>query len=525
MHYVPESACELLRADPVRDAQSAAGWEFHYRTAPLYVLTAFVGALLLADVLLTQSWAAAWSEWRLPFGYRLALWGALLGGSRILYHTLDGLASGRFGADLALTIACLAAIVLGEHQTAGLVVLISLFGESLEGYTVDRARRAVRQAFALQPPLAHLTRAEEERDVPVSELALGDVVAIRPGERIPVDGRVVAGQSAVDESAFTGESLPVAKVTGDTVLAGTLNQYGALEVTTERVGTDTALARIAELVAQAGSRKARCERTADQLARWFLPAVLTAAAITLVGWRVSTGTWQAGWLPALSVLVVACPCPLILATPCAVMAALAWLAQRGILVKGSAALERLARVDSFAFDKTGTLTQGAMTLGDIRPADGFTGDDVLRLAAIAERRSEHVLARELVRHAETRFGTLPAPFEFTASPGAGVVATIRSTALRDVPRCGEIAEPQAIALVVGNRSHIEQHVGSLSVETLQAAMELEQAGQTAFFVAVAGQVCGVIGLRDALRSESKQMLDELRALGIRQFALLTGDRS
>ena len=541
MHYVPESACELLRSDPVRESAASSRWEFHYRTAPLYVLTALVGGLLLADLWLAQSWAAAWSEWRLLFGYRLALWGALLGGARILYHTLDGLASGRIGADLALTIACLAAIVLGEHQTAGLVVLISLFGESVEGYTLDRARRAVHNAFALQPATAHLVGELEERDVPVKELQIGDVVVIRPGERVPIDGRVVSGQSSVDESAFTGESAPVSKVAGNEVLAGTLNQYGSLQVTAERVGQDTALSRVTEMVSQAAAKKAHCERTADRLARWFLPAVLLTALATLIGWRIASGTWQPGWLPALSVLVVACPCPLILATPCAVMAALAWLAQRGVLVKGSAALEHLAGVDTIAFDKTGTLTQGAMTLGDVCPArhpnssetsDVLSADDVLRLAAIAERRSEHVLAREIVRAAEKKFGKLPAPYEFTASPGAGVVAQIRSTAVAEVARLqSELwrvqlpeSEPRTVSLVVGSRPHLEQHSATISSDMLQAAENLEANGQTVFFVAVDGHCVGAIGMRDELRAESRDVLAELRQLGIERFALLTGDR-
>jgi Cu+-exporting ATPase len=523
MHYVPESAFELLRSDPVREAAAASRWEFHYRSAPLYVLTSLAGGLLLADVLLDQAWAGPWSAWRFLFGYRLALWAALLGGARIFYHALDGLTSGRVGTDLALTIAFLAAIVLGEHQTAGLVVLISLFGECVEGYTVDRARQAVRSAFALQPPMAHLTRDHEERDVAVEELHVGDVVSVRPGERVPVDGRVVSGHSSVDESAFTGESLPVAKVAGDVVLAGTLNQHGALQIATERVRDETLLARITLLVSQAASRKAHCERTADRLARWFLPAVLGAALVTLIGWRFATGSWSDGWLPALAVLVVACPCPLILATPCAVMATLAWLAQRGILVKGSAALERLAGVDTFAFDKTGTLTQGAMTLGEVHAADSFTAESVLRLAAVAERRSEHVLARELVRTAEAKYGPQPAPFAFDASPGAGVVAQIRSTALRDIlPEILE--EPHDVSLAVGNRRHIEQHAGPLPRDLLDAAETLEAAGQTAFFVAADGQCCGVIGMRDELRAESRGVLGDLRALGIDRFALLTGDR-
>jgi Cu+-exporting ATPase len=260
--------------------------------------------------------------------------------------------------------------------------------------------------------MAHLTREGRERDVPIAEVRVGDFVVVRPGERIPADGKVVSGASAVDQSAFTGESLPIDKSAGDKVFAGTLNQFGSLTVVAEQIGVNTALARVADLVGSATSRKADLERIVDKLARWFLPAVLLAAFLTLVGWRIGTGSWQRGVIPALSVLVVACPCPLVLATPAAVMAALAWLARRGVVVRGSQSLERLARVDTFAFDKTGTLTQGALALGEIIPTAGLSAGEVLRVAAIAERQSEHLLARLLVSTADQRGLTTVAPVEF-----------------------------------------------------------------------------------------------------------------
>ena len=452
MHYIPESTCEMLRGDPSSSGQANRA-NFHYQSAPLYALTGCVAGLLAADWALsvggpsTAGTSLAKTAAGLSnalFGYRLALLAAVLGGARILYHALDGLLSARVGADLALTIACLAAIVLGEHETAGLVVLISLVGESLEGYTVDRARWAVRQTFALQPEVAHLTTQDgRERDVPVKDVQVGDFVVVRPGERMPVDGRVVAGKSAVDQSAFTGESLPIDKVVGDRVFAGTLNQFGALTLVTESLGDQTALARVAQLVGTAQSRKADLERTADKLAKWFLPAVLGIAVLTLIGWRIGTGSWSRGMLPALGVLVVACPCPLVLATPCAVMAALAWLARRGVVVRGSQALERLARVDTFAFDKTGTLTQGALVLGEVIPTGDLSSLDILRVAAIAERHSEHQLARLIVRSAEERGLAIPAPAEFETLPGAGVIAKVTaadfSAPVPSLPSSGERA--------------------------------------------------------------------------------------
>ena len=585
----------MLRGD-ASSLRGEARSNFHYQSAPLYVLTACVAALLIGDWVLSVGTPSSTTSVamtgltkiaaKLPnawFGYRLALLAAVLGGARILYHALDGLLSGRVGADLALTIACLAAIVLGEHETAGLVVLISLIGESLEGYTVDRARWAVRQSFALQPEVAHLTTQDgRERDVPVKDVQVGDFVVVRPGERIPVDGRVVAGKSAVDQSAFTGESLPIDKAVGDRVFAGTLNQFGALTVVSEALGDQTALARVAQQVGAAQSRKADLERLADKLAKWFLPAVLTIAVLTLFGWRIGTGSWSRGVLPALGVLVVACPCPLVLATPCAVMAALAWLARRGVVVRGSQALERLARVDTFAFDKTGTLTQGTLALGEIIPTSDLSALDVLRIAAIAERHSEHLLARLIVRSAEERGLTIPPPFEFETLPGAGVIAKVRAADVSGfVPSppssgerarvrgpSGENAQPLPAAstlhsseektphpnplpskargegtgeahaspstlnpqpstfhtVVVGNRRALAQGEIAFSDDVVSLLKQRELAGESPLVVAVNGSVVGVMGVRETMRPESAGVLQELREAGVTQFALLTGDR-
>jgi len=551
MHYAPESPREFL---PETGSNSGSRVEnFHYRSAPIYLLTAAVGALLLADVALGIVWGVPGTsptvvpsgDWQSKllatqtlFGFRLALLAAVLGGARILYQTLDGLLSGRIGADLALTIACLAAIVLGEHTTAALVVFIALCGESIEGYTVDRAQRAIRRIFQLCPRTARVLVGNDEQEVPIEQVIVGDPVVVRPGERIPVDGVVAAGQSAVDQSALTGESVPTDKAVGDKVFAGTLNQFGALQITATQVGEQTTLAQIVELVGQATQRKASLERTADRLARWFLPVVLGVAALTLIGWRIASGSWSAGYLPALSVLVVACPCPLILATPSAVMAAMAWLARAGVVVKGSVALERLASIDTIVFDKTGTLTRGELAVADIvlasvgersrvaprdesnasststarsTPLAERKGDvnetDLLRLAAIAEKRSEHPIARVLVREAESRRCVFTGADELTAHPGAGVVAKARDG-----------------VIVVGNRRLMAEQGIDVPPEFEQRIGELEQHGQSVLLVALEQTLLGAIGLRDTARAETAVVLAELREAGIRQFAMLTGDR-
>lgn len=546
MHYVPESAREFMPDDPLRRGDSADPPGFHYRSAPIYLLTAVVGILLAADLTLGLIDAPAWTAWRELFGFRLALLAAVIGGARILYQTLEGLFEGRIGADLALTIAALAAIVLGEHTTAALVVFIALCGESIEGYTVDRAQRAIRSIFNLCPPIAHVLRAGQEQDVPIQEVAVGEQVIIRPGERIPVDGHVVDGGSSVDESALTGESLPVDKVTGDDVFTGTLNRFGALTVAVDRVGDDTTLAQVIRLVGEAAERKAPLERTADRLARLFLPAVLLVAVLVLIGWRITTGEWSAGFNPALAVLVVACPCPLILATPTAVMAAMAWLARTGVVVKGSAALERLATVDTIAFDKTGTLTSGDLQLGDIRTFAPLEETELLRVAAIAERHSEHPLARIIVREADTRQLVIPPADDFTAHPGAGVTVRVRATALGDwaIDNSDSAAEPhqQIRTITVGSLRFLQSRQSAFDHRTengptpdaatgpdseavlITQLADFDELGQTAVLIAVDDTVLGVIGVQDTVRAESGGILEAVRRLDIPHVALLTGDR-
>jgi Cu+-exporting ATPase len=284
--------------------------------------------------------AAGYGQWRLPFGISLSLIAALLGGARIVYGALEALFAGRIGADVALAQACIAALVLGDHFVAADVVFIALFGECLEAITADRAMRAIHRLFHETPRFARVRRGEMESEIPVNQVVVGDLVIVRAGERVPVDGPVIAGRSSIDASALTGESIPVDVGAGELVRAGTINQFGVLDVRADRVGHDTTLGQVLKLLAEARNRKAPLERTADQLARYFLPVVQVVAAVTLIVgyWR----GWPDVWYRAVAVLVVACPCPLILATPAAVMASLAWLARHGVILKGGAARERLA---------------------------------------------------------------------------------------------------------------------------------------------------------------------------------------
>lgn len=493
----------------------------------LYLLTALVGLVLFADLWpFLARWVEPWvalPNWPNEIGgYRLALLAALVGGARALYGSLDSLLQGRLGADLALAIAVIAAILIREPLVAAEIVFIGLLGECLEDYTFARTKNALRKLAELTPRRCWRLRDGQEERVLVADLQPGDVIVVKPGAKVPADGVVVSGGSAVDVSVLTGESLPIDKAPGDEVLAGSLNGQGALTIEVQRVAEHTIVGQVVQLTARALQDKAPLERAADRLARFFLPVVLALAAVTflamflghMLAWPRGTpypglyASARYAAYPMLSVLVVACPCALILATPAAVMAALGRLAGTGVLIKGGSALERLASVDTFAFDKTGTLTEGRLELGDVLPAGPVAPDEVLRLAACAEQLSEHPLARVVLRSAQERGLPLDAADDFLAHAGAGVSA-----------RCG------GAHVLVGNSRLMDQNGVAVSADVAALIEQLDTTGQTALLVARDGVVVGVIGARDRVRPEAAAVVEELRRLGIGRVAMLTGDRA
>ncbi len=510
------------------------------RTAGLYLVTGILVALVARDlwpdianwlnsfgldlpIYSNVAFRLTWKWLGADFSVRYALIAAAIGFVRIAVGSTDNLLEGKVGADVAIAIACLAAILINEPLVAAEVVVIGLIGECLESFTFNRTQSAIRKLAELFPIRCWVLRDGQEARVLVQEVQVGDRVVVKPGAKVPVDGVVREGQSAVDASALTGESLPVDKKPGDEVLAGSVNQFGALTIEATRVREQTVAGRVMELTAQALKEKAPIERQADQWARCFLPVVLGLAAITFVAnvlWyigplravdmRLSLGAAaRVSVYPTLAVLVVACPCALILATPAAVIAALGRLAGTGVLLKSGAALERLAAVKAFAFDKTGTLTEGKLELGDILTLNpSISADELLRLAASAEQSSEHPIAQVILSAARTRNLNLDPIEEFVAKPGAGVQA--RSAGK---------------SLFVGTRRLLEEQGIAVSPEAAELLNRLENDGQTPLLVASDGKILGAIGARDRLRPEAYGVLSELREIGIADFMLLTGDRA
>jgi Cu+-exporting ATPase len=508
--YHPEDM-HHLRAHAFGEEHHPESEPGHHHDDPrsLYTLTAFLGLLIGGD--LAFGWLG-WDSFRAPWGISLVWVAAILGAGRIVYGAVEALVQGRVGADIALAQACLAAIIIGQPFVAAEVVLIALVGEVLEAVTFSRTQKEIHRLLDQTPRSARVRRDGSEREIPVTQVVVGDLVIVGAGERVPVDGPVLAGRSSVDQSALTGESLAVDKGVGDPVFTGTVNQFGRLEVRAEKVGHESTLGQVLRMVAEAQHRKSPIERQADRYARYFLPVVEVVAVLTVVAGYLLK--WPDTWSRAVAVLVVACPCALILATPAAVLASMAWLARHGILIKGGAALERLAACDTFAFDKTGTLTRGLPELAGIRPLGDRSEDEILQIAAIAESSGKHPLAGLVARVAKERGLSSPVPFEVEATPGSGVAARYRVE--------GESEESDHRVLVGNRRLMDESGIPLDEAESLLS--EVDARGETPLIVAVDGRVIGLIAARDAVRPEGHDVVHDLKHLGITEMAVLTGDR-
>ncbi|HYG57916.1 MAG TPA: heavy metal translocating P-type ATPase [Symbiobacteriaceae bacterium] len=390
------------------------------------------------------------------------------------------------------------------YEAGATVLTLIILGKLLEAVAKGRTSEAIKKLLGLQAKTARIIRHGEEKEVPIDQVLVGDVVLVRPGEKVPVDGVIVEGTSTIDESMLTGESLPVDKKPGDKVVGATINKHGAFKFEATRVGADTALAQIIRMVEDAQGSKAPIQQLADTVSGFFVPAVLVVALLTLVGWGLFTGDWVSGLKAAVAVLVIACPCSLGLATPTAIMVGTGKGAETGILFKGGEHLEMAHKVNAIVLDKTGTITRGEPDLTDVITAAGFADADVLRLSAAAERNSEHPLAAAIVKGARDEGMDLPDPAGFTAIPGHGIVAAVEGR-----------------QVLVGNLKLMAKE--GIDVAALLAAKErLEGEGKTAMLVAVDGAAAGLVAVADTVKPTSAQAIAELKAMGI-EVAMITGD--
>jgi Cu+-exporting ATPase len=393
-------------------------------------------------------------------------------------------------------------------ETSAVLITLILLGKLFEAMAKGRTSEAIRTLMGLQAKTALVIRDGAELQVPIEQVVAGDVLLVKPGEKIPVDALVLEGSSAVDESMITGESIPVEKAPGQQVIGATINKNGALKVRAVKVGRDTALAQIIRVVEEAQSSKAPIQRVADKISGIFVPVVVALAAITFLLWyyAIAPGEFAGALEKAIAVLVIACPCALGLATPTSIMAGSGRAAEAGILFKGGEHLEQTGHIDTVVLDKTGTVTHGKPVLTDVIPAPGWQGgeDLLLRLAAAAEKPSEHPLAEAIVRGAEERGLMLAAAGEFAAVPGYGIRATIEDR-----------------RLAVGTRRLLEE--SGVDFGGAGREMErLEQAGKTAMLVAVDGTYAGVLAVADTMKESSREAVDRLLKLGL-TVVMLTGD--
>jgi cation-transporting ATPase V/Cu+-exporting ATPase len=405
-----------------------------------------------------------------------------------------------------------AQIIFGPHHSdhyldsSALIIAFLLLGRYFEARAKGRASRAIKALLELGAKEARLVGPDgTERMVPVEQVRHGDRLRVRPGEKIPADGEVEEGASAVDESMLTGESVPVDKKPGDRVSGATINTEGALTMRATAVGADTALARIVRLVEEAQGSKAPVQRLADRISGVFVPVVAVIALATFAGWWIIHGDVNRGLEAAVAVLIIACPCALGLATPTAIMVGTGRGAAMGILIKGGEVLERSTRVDTVVFDKTGTLTKGQMALTDVVPAAGVGSNELMRRAAAVEAASEHPVGRAVVDGAQSRGLSLPGVSEFRAIPGRGVRATV-----------------DGVVVAVGRRKLVAELSLAVSPELEEHAHRLEAEGKTAVFCGWEGQAQGVLAVADTLRDDAPAAVADLASMGI-EVVMITGD--
>ncbi|MCA0850676.1 heavy metal translocating P-type ATPase [Salipiger thiooxidans] len=450
------------------------------------------GRIALVALAALAVWMQIWE----PFAAVsvIGIVGLLIGGWPIFKEAFENIVERRMTMELSMTIAIVAAAAIGEFLTALIITLFVLVAEVLEGMTVGRGRKAIRDLLEFLPREVSVRRTGAIRTISTEELSVGDAILVAPGGRIPVDGVVLSGHSFADESRITGESMPVEKLEGARVFAGSINQSGALELRAERIGRDTSYGKIIEAVERAERSRAPVQRLADRLAGYLVYFALTSAALTYLITQDIRAT--------IAVVIVAGACGIAAGTPLAVLGGIGRSARLGAIIKGGVHLETLGKVDTVVMDKTGTLTFGRPEVRAVTPEPGVEADDLLDAAVTAEVRSEHPLGKAILAHAQVKGRSVSEPESFDYTPGRGISAVIDGT-----------------AILVGNRAWMNDNKVAVSTET---AADVASSAASEVLVAKDGRLLGTITVADTVRPEARQAVAELQAMGIRAI-LLTGD--
>jgi Cd2+/Zn2+-exporting ATPase len=461
--------------------------------AVLSIVPCTVGILIIA------SWAFA--HWKIGPDFLnagLALFATLFGGYLRFISGFKDIFNRKITVNVFVAVALIATLAIGEFRPAALIVFIMAVAGALESYTLDKTRSSIRALLDLTPKTATVRRGDQEVAIPAGEVRIDDIVVVRPGGRIPIDGVVIAGESCVNQAPITGESMPVDKSKGGEVFGGTLNETGRLEIKTTKIGRDTTLAKIVHLVEQAQGTKAPIQNLADRFTVWFLPTVLVLATIAFL----TSGDVKV----AVSVLLVACPCAFAIATPTAVTAGISNMARLAVLIKGGIFLESAKKIDVLLVDKTGTFTLGKPKVVDVVAFDGISEEEVLRLAAIAEKYSELPLARSVMTRAKECGIQIPDPHEFKIEVAMGVTARLDGK-----------------KILVGKDKFLKDKGIRIAEHIEQAVSEQTEQGRTAILVANDNKPVGLIAIADEIRPETPQAIASLKAMGIKNITMLTGD--
>ncbi|MFP5469052.1 MAG: heavy metal translocating P-type ATPase [Alphaproteobacteria bacterium] len=526
IYYFCSSGCKSTFEDPERELKSMRTRVTVALTGVLALAILRAGAFIaLATGATIVSWAPipalpwfTWGVWLFilvtpvqfigGWGFYKGAWAALRSGSINMDFLIAlGTSVAYFFSVAVVFFPDVLPVKVDEREVyfevSAVIIAFVLLGKYMEEIIKKRSSAAVRKLMDLRPAVAHVIRDGKEEEIPAEAIMTGEVVMVRPGERIPTDGEVREGASSVDESMLTGESMPVEKAPGAKLIGGTLNRSGMLTFTATRIGKDTALAQIIRLVEEAQTSTAQVQRLADQVTGYFVPAVVGVAFLAFFGWWLA-GDFPQALLAFIAVLIISCPCALGVATPAALMVGVGKGAEAGILIRGAEVLERTRNLNVIVFDKTGTLTRGEPNITDIVPFGGHSEADVLRLAAAVEVGSEHPLGEAIVRAAQMRGLSLPGVSAFNSIAGHGISGTI---------------EGQSVLL--GNRRLLLRE--KVSIENAEPDMiRLEREGKTAMLVAANGVLIGVIAVADTIKPEAKEAVAALRQEGI-EVVMLTGD--